>query len=54
MSESEERREQEDVEAHRRVYDQPPDEEGLDRRRRVSEGEEAPESDEDDVQAHRR
>ena len=55
MSESEDRREQdEDVEAHRRVQEEPPFEEGLDRRRRVSGGEAPSEGEDDDVEAHRR
>jgi hypothetical protein len=52
MSEVDERREDEDVEAHRRYKDDPPTDEDRDRRRRVAEGEAS--DDEDDVQLHRR
>ncbi len=52
MGESEERNEQDDVEAHRRYQEEPPTEGDLDRRRRAIEDES---TDEDpDVEAHRR
>jgi len=51
MSEIDERREDEDVEGHRRYTEEPPTEEELARRRRVAEDET---SDDDDVQLHRR
>jgi hypothetical protein len=52
MSDIDERREQEDVEGHRRYTEEPPTEDELARRRRVAEGET---SDEDeDVELHRR
>ena len=53
MSDTEERREQEDVEGHRRYKEEPPTEDELARRRRVAEGETSDDSD-DDVELHRR
>jgi len=52
MSDTEERREQEDVEGHRRYKEEPPTEDELARRRRVAEGETS--DDGDDVELHRR
>jgi hypothetical protein len=52
MSDTEERREQEDVEGHRRYTEEPPTEGELARRRRVAEGETSDEG--DDVELHRR
>jgi len=52
MNDSDERREQEDVEGHRRYAEEPPTEEELARRRRVAEGETS--DGEDDVELHRR
>jgi hypothetical protein len=52
MSDTEERREQEDVEGHRRYTEEPPTEGELARRRRVAEGETS--DDGDDVELHRR
>jgi hypothetical protein len=52
MSDSDERREQEDVEGHRRYKEEPPTQEELDRRRRVAEGETS--DGDDDVELHRR
>ena len=50
--ESEERREQEDVEAHRRYSEEPPTDGDFERRRRVAEDEDT--DDADDGELHRR
>jgi hypothetical protein len=52
MSEIDERREPEDVEAHRRYKEEPPTEDELARRRRVAEDKSS--EDEDDIELHRR
>jgi hypothetical protein len=52
MSEIDERREDEDVEGHRRYKEEPPTEDELARRRRVAEDETS--DDEPDTELHRR